>query len=100
MFAPTTIVRRSDRQVAANLDGEVAILDLDKGLYFGLQDVGAHVWEALQKPLSVDEICASVVAHFDVTPEVCRADLMKFLSSLHEIGMIEVVPPPGEDLHR
>lgn len=99
MFAPTTIVKRSDRQVAANLDGEVAILDLEKGLYFGLQDVGAHVWEALQKPRSVDELCATVLAHFDVEPEVCRADLMKFLASLHEIGMIEVVSPAGERLH-
>ncbi|MBS0547249.1 MAG: PqqD family protein [Proteobacteria bacterium] len=99
MFDPTTIVKRSDRQVAANLDGEVAILDLEKGLYFGLQDVGAHVWEALQKPRSVDELCSTVLAHFDVEPEVCRTDLMKFLTSLHEIGLIEVVAPRGERLH-
>jgi|SRR6185503_11515117 hypothetical protein len=100
MFAPATIVKRSDRQVAANLDGEVAILDLDKGLYFGLQDVGAHVWEALQKPQSVEDLCATILAHFDVEPEVCRADLVKFLASLHEIGMIDVVSPEREDLHR
>lgn len=99
MLSPTTIVKRSERQVAANLDGEVAILDLDKGLYFGLQNVGAHVWETLQEPRSVTEICTSVVAHFEVEPDICRMDVMKFLVELQELGMIEVVAAAGEHLH-
>jgi hypothetical protein len=90
MFDETTIVKRSGRQVACTLNGEVALLDLDKGLYFGLQDVGAHVWNALQEPLSVDEIIATVLSHFDVGRQACRADVMTFLASLQEAGMIEV----------
>jgi hypothetical protein len=93
MFEPTTIIRRSERQVACNLNGEVAILDLDKGLYFGLQEVGAHVWNALEKPRSINEIYATVLAHFDVTPDVCRADVLKFLRDLQKAGMISIVSP-------
>jgi hypothetical protein len=99
MFEAATIVKRSDRQVACNLNGEVALLHLDKGLYFGLQNVGAHIWDALQEPRSVDEIIATVLTHFDVAPEICRADVLKFLVSLQEAGMIEVLPS-GERLHR
>jgi hypothetical protein len=95
MFDATTIVKRSDRQVACNLNGEVALLDLDKGLYFGLQDVGAHIWNALQEPRPVDEIISTVLSHFDVAPEVCRDDVVKFLASLQEAGMIEVLPAGG-----
>jgi hypothetical protein len=96
MFEPTTVVKRSDRQVACNLNGEVALLDLDKGLYFGLQEVGAHVWNALEKPRSVDEIHSEILAHFDVTPDVCRADLLKFLGDLQDAGMILIVSPEGK----
>jgi hypothetical protein len=99
MFEPTTIVKRSERQVACNLNGEVAILDLDKGVYFGLQDVGAHVWESLQIPQSVDAIYASVLAHFDVSVELCEADVTKFLKSLQDAGMVEIVPQDVKRLH-
>jgi hypothetical protein len=92
MFEETTIVKRSGRQVACTLNGEVALLDLDKSLYFGLQGVGAHIWNALQEPLSVDDIISMVLSNFDVTPEICRADVLKFLAGLQTAGMIEVSP--------
>ena len=92
MLEPTTLLKRSDRQVACNLNGEVAILDLDKGVYFGLQEVGAHLWEALEAPRTVDDLFTTVLAHFDVSPEICRRDVMKFLASLQEVGMVEEVP--------
>lgn len=92
MFDTTTIVKRSDRQVACNLNGEVALLDLDKGLYYGLQDVGAHVWNALQEPCSVGEIVTTVLDHFDVASETCRSDVLTFLADLRAAGLIEVCP--------
>ena len=100
MFDTTAIVQRSGRQVACTLNGEVALLDLDKGLYFGLQGVGAHVWEALQEPRSVDEIISTRLSDFDVTAETCRADVLKFLASLLEAGVVEVLPPAGGRVHR
>jgi hypothetical protein len=87
----TTVVRRCDGQVDCRLDGEVAVLHLDKGLYFGLQDVGAHVWESLQEPQSVAAICAGVVENFDVDPSRCQADVLRFLATLQEEGLIEVM---------
>jgi hypothetical protein len=87
----SSVFQRSTEQVSCNLDEEVAILDLEKSRYFGLAGVGAHIWLALEKPCSVDEICISVVDHFDVTPEVCREDVVKFLTNLQQAGLIQVV---------
>jgi hypothetical protein len=84
-----SVLKRSTGQVSCNLDEEIAILNLEKSRYFGLAGVGAHIWLALEKPHTVGEICDSVVSHFDVTPEVCRADVMRFLASLQEAGLIE-----------
>jgi hypothetical protein len=87
----SSVFRRSTEQVSCNLDEEVAILDLEKSRYFGLAGVGAHIWLALEKPCSVEEICASVVDHFDVAPEACRGDVLKFLASLQEVGLVQAV---------
>ena len=91
MFATSSVVRRSAHQVSCNLNDEVAILDLNKSLYFGLDTVGAHVWEALQEPRSVADICAAVSDHFEVAPADCQTDIVRFLESLREAGLIEAV---------
>jgi hypothetical protein len=91
MFDASSVVRRAPHQVSCNLNDEVAILDLNKSLYFGLDAVGAHVWEALQEPRSVAQLCATVVDHFDVAPAVCQTDVVRFLESLREAGLIETV---------
>jgi Coenzyme PQQ synthesis protein D (PqqD) len=87
----SSVFKRSVEQVSCNLDEEVAILDLEKSRYFGLAGVGAHIWAALEQPRSVGEICDSVVDHFDVTPEVCRDDVVKFLTNLQEVGLVQAV---------
>jgi len=85
----SSMVQRSAAQVSCNLDEEVAILDMNNSRYFGLDGVGAHIWLVLEKPRSVGEICESVIDHFDVAPEVCRSDVLKFLTGLQEAGLIE-----------
>lgn len=89
MLETSSILKRSDAQVSCNLDGEVAILHLKKSRYFGLDDVGAHIWRVLEQPCSVDEICTSVAGHFDVSPAACRADVETFLANLQEAGLVE-----------
>ena len=91
MLDASSVFQRSDQQVSCNLDEEVAILDLEKSRYFGLAGVGAHIWLALEQPRSVAEICSSVVDHFDVTPEACRDDVVKFIASLQEAGLVQTV---------
>jgi len=91
MFDSSSVIKRSAHQVSCNLNDEVAILYLDKSVYFGLDTVGAHVWEALQEPRSVADICATVSDHFEVAPAECQTDIVRFLESLREAGLIETV---------
>jgi hypothetical protein len=89
MLDATTVLKKSDQQVSCNLNNEVAILDLKSSLYFGLDVVGAHIWQELDNARSVEVLCRSVQEHFEVEPATCRADVVKFLTSLVEAGLIE-----------
>ncbi|MBX9945272.1 MAG: PqqD family protein [Reyranella sp.] len=91
MLELSTVFRRSTQQVSCNLSDEVAVLHVERGLYFGMQGVGARIWEALEQPRSVADICDDIVAHFDVAPEACREDVIRFLVSLRDAGLIEPV---------
>lgn len=77
-------------QVSCELDGEVAILNLNGGAYHGLDPVGAAVWNLIASPTSVHAIVDAMVAQFDVDQERCERDLLVLLAKLDERGLIQI----------
>jgi hypothetical protein len=84
-------VKKAAGQFSCVLNEEVAVLNVDRALYFGMKGVAAHIWDELQEPRSVAEICDGVMAQFDVAPEVCRADVSRFVLSMRDAGLVELV---------
>ena len=77
-------------QVSCDLAGEAALLNLKSGVYFGLNQVGARIWHALQEPTSLAEIRAAILREYEVEPEELDADLSELLSDLAQHGLIEI----------
>jgi hypothetical protein len=78
-------------QISSDLGDEVAILDLEGGMYYGLDNAGARVWELIQEPRRVSEIHATIVDEYDVEPERCERDIVSLLQNLREEGLVEVL---------
>jgi hypothetical protein len=89
-ITPATVVVRSAGPLAAHIDDEVVMLDLRQGSYFGLDRAGSAIWDLLETPRPVGEVCAALVRRFDVTPEVCEADVVRFVEELRAAGLVDV----------
>ena len=85
-----SVVAISSRQISSAMGAEQAILQLDSGKYFGLNPVGARVWQLVAEPRKVGEILATLLAEYEVPADRCRADLLAVLRQLHAAGLIEV----------
>lgn len=83
-------VRAVESQVSSRLGEEVAILELDRGVYYGLNPSGALLWDALQKPVAVSALHASMIAAYEVDSATARDDLLKLLEQMRSAGLIEV----------
>jgi Coenzyme PQQ synthesis protein D (PqqD) len=90
MIGPLTVFTKVAHQVSCQINDEVAILDLERSLYFGLEGAGVQIWDALEQPRSVSELCDVLVAEFDVPRADCQADITQILSSLKEEGLVEI----------
>ena len=86
----TSVVAISARQISSAMGAEQAILQLDSGKYFGLNPVGARVWQLAAEPHKVSEILATLLAEYEVPADRCRADLFALLQKLQAAGLIEV----------
>ncbi len=81
-------MRRSDHAMARELDGEIIILDVPSGRYFGINDVGAVVWGLLDGTHDRDAIVDAVTAEFDVDRDTAAADLDALLDQLVDAGLV------------
>src|SRR5438128_1200830 len=88
------VVVASD-QLSCDLNGEAAILDAKRGIYYGLDSVGARVWTLVQAPITVDKICHALQSEYDVEPEHCRRDVLVLLQDLAEHELIEIRDAPA-----
>jgi hypothetical protein len=89
-----TVVRAARTQVSTVLDGEAVLLELGRGVYFGLNEVGTVVWQLVQEPRSVASIRDAVCEAYEVTPERCLADVSALLDRMRTEGLVEVVDEP------
>jgi Coenzyme PQQ synthesis protein D (PqqD) len=87
----STIVA-TEEQISSDLAGEAVILDLKSGMYYGLNQVGASIWNLIQTPKTVTEIRLSLLTEYDVEKEQCDGDLLKILEDFAAKGLIEVIP--------
>jgi hypothetical protein len=85
----STVVAAKD-QVSSDLGGEVAILDLTGGVYYGLDEVGARIWELIQEPIVVDQIQATLVEEYAADRTRIRRDVLAFLQRLADEELVEV----------
>jgi hypothetical protein len=77
-------------QISSNLDGEEVILNIQSGVYYGLNPVGASIWNLIQQPKTVSEIQDAILSKYEVEPEQCDRDLLVMLQEMEAEGLIEV----------
>jgi len=90
-------MRLSDRvnippQVMARAVGEeTVILDLATGTYFGLDSVGARMWQLMGEGKTLAEICDAMLEEYEVSRDLLERDTVKLAQDLAAHGLI--IPP-------
>ncbi len=76
--------------MASELAGEMVLLNLADGVYYGLDAVGAYIWQMLDQPRTVSAVVDDVVAQYHVDRVRCEDDVLTFLGDLSTRGLVVV----------
>ena len=63
--------------------------------YFGLDRVGSDIWNMMEHPARVSDICEQLVERYDVEAQTCEQDVLKFLNELFDCGLIKLADRGG-----
>jgi hypothetical protein len=85
----TVVVQNTDID-ATDIDGEKAMMNIEKGQYFMLNGVASRVWDIISKPSSVKEILADLLREYDVDAKTCEQNILEFLQRLQDAEIITV----------
>ena len=88
---PQTRVRRIVDVLDAEIDDQSVMMDIEQGSYFGLNKTGTRIWALLAEPMVISELCDRLTEEFEVPREQCERQLVDFLGSLLDRGLLQVV---------
>jgi hypothetical protein len=74
--------------VSAELDGEMVLLDIESGIYFGIDPVGTIIWNKLSEGADVEVIISSILSEYDIDADTVRADVATFIETLRDKNLI------------
>ena len=86
------IVRRQGDWLSAKVGEELVMMSAEQGNYLGLSEVGTRVWELIEAPRDLDELCTQLESEFEVSAETCRAEVEEFLNELAKHGAVALDP--------
>ena len=92
MTAPSldAAFRIPDDVVFRELDGEAVVLNLDTGIYFGLDAVGTRIWRLIEarKPLRI--VLDTLIDEYEASPDRLQSDLLAFVERLNGKGLLSL----------
>lgn len=85
-----SVVRWRGAPLSAEVDGEVVLMSVDSGCYYGLDEIGGDIWRRLAVPASVGAVCQSLTVDYDGDPALIERDVLALLTRLRAEGLIEL----------
>jgi hypothetical protein len=82
---------------ARRFDQELIVLDLEKGVYFGLNEVGAALWEGFVEGRSLREILDVLASQYEVSEPRLWADAERIIHELLQAGLVVERPGGGQE---
>ena len=80
----------ADTVFAQEVDGEMVLLDMNSENYFGLDEVGTAIWQAMQEKKNLKEVFEVLLGQYEVEEDVLKKDLINFVEKLKESGLIKI----------
>jgi len=85
---PTQAFAASPAVVFRPMDDGAVLLDLESGVYFGLDEVGTRVWTLLVDRGTPAAVCSAMLLEFDVDPDVLTGDVLRLVGELQQNGLV------------
>jgi hypothetical protein len=87
-LASDAVIAASPDAIMSDVDGEIMLIMVSTGRYFGLDAVGGEVWRRIQQPVHIGELVEGLKAHFKGDEAVIEREALAFVNILSDRGLL------------
>lgn len=85
-----SVITRNKNIPTVEIDGEMAMMNAEKGKYYGMDAIATRIWMMIREPVRFRTIIETLTHEYDVSKEECEKDVSLFLNKLYEEGLIDI----------
>jgi len=89
-IADVTVISRSPSVLAAEVGGEIVMMSIEQGRYFGLDDVGSDIWKRIEPPCSFAALIDGLAADYEADRATIVADVQALLGRMAEQDVVRL----------
>jgi hypothetical protein len=86
----TTTIVRNPAVLAAEVDGEIVMMSIEQGRYFGLDDIGSDIWKRIEQPCSFAVLVDALAADYEADRGTIAADVTALLARMAEQDVVRL----------
>lgn len=83
-------ISRSQDLASTEVDGELVLVDIDSGDYFGFDTILTRIWALLDEPTAVSTLIDRLLEEYDVERGVCERDTLEVLNRMLDDKLIRL----------
>lgn len=81
----------TNQQISTDMADETVILNMQDGIYYGLDEVGTFIWQNIQSPISVESLTQLVLKAYAVDKATAERDIMRLLNDLQQKHLVNTI---------
>jgi hypothetical protein len=93
-LTPDHVVQRVPDQIAAVVDDDIVMVNVETGYYYAVADVAREIWEAIERPTKVSDLIDDLTASHNVERSTCAEQTLAYLESLLAERLLQVSDGP------
>jgi hypothetical protein len=86
----TTMISRSPSVLTAEVDGEIVMMSIEQGRYFGLDDIGSDIWKRIEPPCSFGALIDGLAADYEADRATISTDVQNLLGLMAEQDVVRL----------
>ena len=81
---------RNEKWLGAWVGNELMMMSAERGLYLSLSATAGRIWELLEEPQSVEDLCTRLRLEYDISPAQVQREVGHFIEQLAGERIIHV----------
>lgn len=85
---PSDAFEANPQVLCRELSGEAVLLNLESGVYYGLDPVGTRIWTLVTRQQPLASVCAVLLGEYEVSADVLAEDVRALVADLCVKGLL------------